>query len=163
MTTKYAILMETTETDHESWYYFLKYNGNETALKHIKEQLDRIDEVVMSGDINIFDIDVVNLVSETCVDEMIMLELNAVTYHRKFEGVLDMIDFGFDMSDDDDQKLSKVFAMIGDGEIDQYITGEFIPPDHVDTDTDSDGSSTDEDYGIMDTSKLPKALMDFKI
>ena len=41
---KYAVLLETNEEEMESWYYFIKYNGNEENLNHLNEQLKKIDK-----------------------------------------------------------------------------------------------------------------------
>jgi hypothetical protein len=167
MSSKYAILMETSEEEHESWYYFIKQNGNEEALKILSDQLDLIEDPGMNEDINIFDIDIINLVSETCASEMTMVELNSVSYHRKFDGILDKIDFGFKDKDKDIQRMCKVFDMIGNGEIDQFVTDEFVPDEHMrtgDSDSSDDDYSDDEkDTGDIDASKLPKSLRDFKI
>ena len=36
-TNKYAVLMETSGKEFESWYYCIKYNGNEEALRLMAE------------------------------------------------------------------------------------------------------------------------------
>lgn len=170
MSSKYVILMETSGEEHESWYYFIKYNGNEEALKLLDDQLNLISDQGMNDDINIFDLDITNLVSETCANEMIMVELNSVSYHRKFDGVMEKINFGFKPTDKDIQMMCKVFDIIGNGEIDKYVSDEFIPIGHLrndDSDSDmysSDSSSVEEEsVGLIDVAKLPKSLKDFKM
>jgi len=59
---KYAVLMETNGEECESWYYFIKYNGNEKSLEHLKKQLEQIEMYVID-DLSTFDIDLENLVS----------------------------------------------------------------------------------------------------
>ena len=39
MTGQYAVLMETSEKECESWYYFIRLAGNGPALRHLQEQL----------------------------------------------------------------------------------------------------------------------------
>lgn len=156
MTSKYAILMETSIKERESWYYFIQYDGNEKELKNLRNQLELVENV-SSGDedTNFFDLDIANLVSEACVDEMLMVELNSVSYHRKFYGVLDPIDFEFEDDDDDTEKLEKINEYLEDGGIESFIEHEFIPDEHALDD------ETDE--GLIDSSKLPKSLRDFKV
>ena len=60
-----------------------------------------------------------------------MLELNSVAYHRKFDGVLENIDFRFKKKKDDDETMMfKIFDKIGEGDIDLFVTGEDIPESH---------------------------------
>ncbi len=135
---------------------FIQYDGNEKELKNLRNQLELVENV-SSGDedTNFFDLDIANLVSEACVDEMLMVELNSVSYHRKFYGVLDPIDFEFEDDDDDTEKLEKINEYLEDGGIESFIEHEFIPDEHVLDD------ETDE--GLIDAEKLPKSLRDFKI
>ena len=131
MANKYAVLMETSPEDCESWYYFIKFNGNEDALKNLKAQFDSITDAVIMDDINLFDLDIENLISEECAKELCMLELNSVAYHRKFDGVLENIDFRFKKKKDDDETMMfKIFDKIGEGDIDLFVTGEDIPESH---------------------------------
>ena len=43
MTSKFAVLQETNERELETWLYFIKYEGNEKNLLHLKEQLESFD------------------------------------------------------------------------------------------------------------------------
>ena len=146
MSNKYAVLMETSPEDCESWYYFIKYNGNEDALKNLKAQFDKIEEAVIMDDINLFDLDIENLVSEECAKQLCMLELNSVMYHRKFDGVLENIDFRFKKKDDDETKMFKIFDKIGEGDIDLFLTMEDVPESHKldENDMDLDRSGGDD-------------------
>ena len=38
---EYAVLMETNRNECESWYYFIRRKGNEEALKHLQEQIEK--------------------------------------------------------------------------------------------------------------------------
>jgi hypothetical protein len=167
---KYAVLMETSGEDHESWYYFLKFNGNEENLKHIQDQFNLIHDHVVLENIHLFDIDIMNLVSEATAKELTLLELNSRTYHRKFDGVLSKVDFNFLLSDNDDEKLWKIFDLIGDGDIKDFITLEDIPDgafEYMDSDDDSNSStsstsssSSEESDGESDLNKNKKILND---
>jgi len=44
---KYVILMETNGEESESWYYFIRLNGNEESLKHLNKQLEQVDWVIL--------------------------------------------------------------------------------------------------------------------
>lgn len=164
MTDKYAVIMETSGPDFESWYYFIKYEGNKEALQYINDQLNEIEEDVVYPDISKFDIDLVNLVSLECVNQMIMLELNAVTYHRRFDGKLEMIDFGFRKKDKDSKRLFKVDDIIGDNKFENFIDDEFIPESHrptdsdIDSDDDSISSSDSDNSEEKEEIELPKSL-----
>ena len=162
-TSKYATLMETSGEDHESWYYFLKWNGNEENLKFIEQQLTLIDEHVVLDDIHLFDIDINNLVSATTAKELTLLELNSRTYHRKFDGVLQRINFKFKSSDRDEEKLWKVFDKLGDGDIKDFITDEDVPEgsfEYTNTDSDSSDSSSGDDESENDLNTNKNILND---
>lgn len=151
----YAVLMESSCYDFESWYYFIKVEGNEENLKFISDQIDKIEECAMfDEDVTIFDIDLDHLVSEQTAKEMCLLDLNSVSYHRKFDGVLKRVDFGFKKKDDDEKKMIRIYKMIGDGQIDKFIDQEDIDESHVgeDSGTDSDtasGINSDSDVEDM--------------
>jgi hypothetical protein len=156
--------METSSAKRESWYYFIQYNGNEDALKKLNKQLELVDDIgEADDDTSFFDIDILNLISEACVDEMILVELNSDTYHRKFFGVLDHIDFEFKRDDDDATMIEKINDLLEGGGIENYIEDEFIPSEHAMDDSDDDLSDTDSDDGVIDSSKLPKMLRDTKL
>ena len=161
-TKKYCVLMETSAEDHESWLFFIRYTDNETALTHLNDQLNKIEDKVVLDDIHLFDLDIENLVSESTAKEMTMLELNSRTYHRKFDGEMQIIDFKFDKRDSDDKKLWKVYDKIGDGDIDQFITNEDVPEGAREM-SDSSSSSEEEEEEKkskrMIVEKIPKSLM----
>ena len=43
----YAILMETSGKHYESWYNFIRYEGNEEELKHLQHNLEKIDFYIL--------------------------------------------------------------------------------------------------------------------
>ena len=143
---RYAILMETNGGEYESWYNFIRYEGNEDALEHLDEQIKKVDFHVLD-DLSTFDLELKRLVSESTAREMCKVDINAYMFHRKFDGKLEKIDFKFSKRDDNDTKIEKVNERIGMGDIDQYITQE----DPCDTDfslysgNDSDRSDSGSD------------------
>lgn len=162
---KYCVLMETSEEHSESWYYFLKFNGNEDNLTHLKNQLESIKDISdRYEDVNVFDIDLDNLVSEQTAKEMSRLDLNAFTSHRKFDGTLKKIDFGFKNKNTDEQKLNKIFNKIGLGKIENYIDKEDLDPDDIiereddedDEDEEDDDDSSHEEGGSESDEKENK-------
>ena len=146
---KYAVLMETNGKEFESWMYFLKYNGNEDALKYLAKQLESIEFYILD-ELSTFDIDLEHLLSERTAKEMTKVELNSVMYHRKFDGKLKKIDLGLSKRDSNDKKILKCFKALGVGKIDDFIDEEDIDaedraePGHEQV----DDSGTEYEYNI---------------
>lgn len=154
-TPRYCVLMETSEEHSESWYYFLKYDGNENALNHLQKQLESIKNINdRYDDVNVFDLELDNLVSEQTAKEMSRLDLNSFTSHRKFDGTLKKIDFRFKPKNSDEQKINKIFEMIGLGKIEDFIDKEDLDPDDVierfSSDEGSDEDGEDDEGGDTD-------------
>lgn len=165
---KFAILMETSGEDCESWYYFIKHEGNEENLKKLKNSIDQVNDYSMVDGLNIFDIDIENLVSEQTAFDMCMLELNSVTYHRKFDGVLKEILFEFEKEDDDVDKMTKIGDILENGGIEEFIDDEYIPESHIMSDDESlDSLPSDSDDEIdrkkLDESKLPSSFRNLNL
>jgi hypothetical protein len=138
---KYAILMETNGEEFESWYNFIRYQGNEDALNHLQKQLEKVDFYVLE-DMSTFDLDLDHLVSEDTAREMCMVDLNSFMFHRKFNGKLQKIDFGFSRKDDNEDRIEKVHEILGCGDIDKYVDGEEeFKDDSSDTSSTSSTSS----------------------
>jgi hypothetical protein len=147
--------METNGKHHESWYTFIKHDGNEEALQHLKQQLDKIEFFILD-DLSVFDLELEHLVSEETAREMINLVLNSVMYHRKFDGTLKKIDLGISRKDSDNKKLIKCFNILGVGGIDQFIDKEednTIPedPNASSESSNSDDESDSEEYFYPDS------------
>ena len=119
----YVILCETSGEEVEQWYYFIKYEGNEKALKYLSDQLDKIEMFILD-DLSTFDLDLENRVSETTAKEMTMIDVNSYTYHRKFDGKLQYIDFKLRKRDDNEDMIDKVHNVLAFGDIDKYIDNE---------------------------------------
>jgi hypothetical protein len=135
---KYAVLMETNCDHAESWYYFIKYVGNEENLKILKEQIESVDFCERYDEESLFDIDIVNLVSGTTAKEMTKLDLNSMSFHRKFDGTLQKIYFKFKKHYTEEKKISKINEVLGMGGIENYI-------DNEDEDIDEDDLIDEED------------------
>lgn len=146
-TNKYAVLMETNGKEYESWYYFIKYNGNEDALKSLSKQIESIDWYILD-DLSTFDLDLEHLVSESTAKEMTKVELNSLMFHRKFDGKLKEIDLGFKKKDSNDKKIVRAFKKLGIGRIDDFIDQEDIDPEDLEEkdSEDSDEEDSDDDY-----------------
>lgn len=87
----YATLMEVNDEESEAWYYFIRYEGNEEALAHLRSQIETVDWILEEG-LSTFDLELDYLVSEMTAKEMTILILNSYAQHRKFDGVLKKID-----------------------------------------------------------------------
>lgn len=141
---RYVVLMETNEKHFESWYYFIRYEGNEKELHHLQSELEKVRWYPLDN-MSTFYLDLTHFVSSTTAKEMIKLKLNKY-FHRKFDGKLKHINFNFNKRDrkSDRRMIYKVFEKIGDSRIDEYISDE-----DCDGDVD-DSSATDDDDSITD-------------
>ena len=122
--TKYVVLCETNGKECESWYYFLKYNGNEKALEYLQKQLEKIDMYILD-DLSTFDLDLDHFFTKETATEMTRLEVNSYMFHRRFDGELDMIHFDLRKKDDNEDKLQKANDTLGYGRIEDYIGDEY--------------------------------------
>jgi hypothetical protein len=138
---KYAVLMETNGEECESWYYSIRYNGNEENLKYLNEQLETIDWYILD-DFSTFDLDLEHLISEETAKQLTKLELNHYSFHRKFDGVLDKIDLKLKKNHRNEKKISRVFDILGYGKIEDFVDKEDIDEEDL---TDKSESSSDND------------------
>lgn len=137
----YVILQEFNDEECESWLYFLRLQGNEDALRKLQSQLEDIDWYVMDGQ-STFDLDLDHPVSATTAKEMTKVELNAYSFHRKFDGKLKEINFDFKRKDSNKTKMCKVYDMLGYGQIEKFIDDEDLDEeDLVSCDSDCEGCS----------------------
>ena len=162
---KYAILMETSEEEQESWYYFIRVEGNEENLKYLANQLNKIDWHLMEES-STFDLDMDYFVSAQTAKDMSKVSLNYFTDHRKFDGKLKKIDFEFRKKDSDETMMCKVFDILGEGKIDEYISDEDVDESDLEdselsTDNDSISSSSSEEDLKID--RLPSSVLKQKI
>ena len=145
---KYAVLMETNGEECESWYYFIKYDGNEKSLEHLKKQLEQIEMYVID-DLSTFDIDLENLVSEATAKEMSKVELNSVSFHRKFDGELKTVNLGLKRKDSNEKRIMKTHEKLGFGNIDEYIDQEDSDPEDLADESSESDHEDDEDLVPM--------------
>lgn len=169
---KYVILMETSGEEFESWYYFIRINGNEENLKYLHEQFEKVNSYIID-DLSTFDLEIDNPVSAQTAKEMSKVDLNAISFHRKFDGTLKKIDFDFKNKDGNDTKICKIFDLLGDGQIEDYISDEDIDEEDLvsvstDNESVSDNESDDEDESDSDdgenkddsdSDKIPKSIL----
>lgn len=142
---KYATLMETSGEEHESWYYFIRYNGNEENLKKLQTILEQIDWYILD-DLSTFDLETEYLVCERTAKEMTKLDLNHTSRHRKFDGVLNEVVIKFKKRDDNEKKMERIFDKLGYGQIEDYIGEEDIDPE--DLVSSSEESSSEESSSL---------------
>ena len=163
MTGKYAILMETSGEENESWYYFIKYEGNEENLKDLQSQLEKIEFYIID-DLSTFDLELEFLVSAQTAKEMTKVDLNHSSFHRKFDGVLEKIDFDFKKKDGNETKICKVFDIIGMGQIENFIDDEDLDEEDLasEVNTENESISNDDDSNDEDSNDEGKDQHDDK-
>tara|TARA_B100000686_G_scaffold355139_1_gene470294 strand:+ start:1524 stop:2033 length:510 start_codon:yes stop_codon:yes gene_type:complete len=137
--------METNGGECESWYYFIKYEGNEGALEYLEKQINKIDMFIID-ELSTFDIDLEHLVSESTAKEMCKAELNSVTFHRKFDGKLKNIHLNLRKKDSNEDMIEKINDVLGLQQIEEYIDkeDEDIDSDNLDASETSDESDGEE-------------------
>jgi hypothetical protein len=150
--------------EFESLYYFIRHEGNEEALKHLQEQLEKIDWYIVD-DLSTFDLDLDHFVSASTAKEMTKLEMNSYAFHRKFDGKLKMINFNFKKKDTKDTErgnermMCKVFDLLGYGQIEDYVSDEDLDQeDLTDRETSSDSDTEDDSDSESDSEKEKKPL-----
>ena len=148
----YVVLMETSGEEYESWYYFIRVEGNEENLKHLQTQFKEV-EWEISDDLSTFDLELDHPVSAQTAKQMTKLDLNFTYFHRKFDGVLKKIDFDFKKKDGNQTKICKVFDVLGYGQIEDYIDDEDIDEEDMRSNSDStdNESVSDESESESDT------------
>jgi hypothetical protein len=161
----YATLMETSGEESESWYYFIRYQGNEEALEHLNKQLESVDWYVVD-DLCTFDLELQYLVSEQTAKEMTKIDMNHTAHHRKFDGTLDMITFSFKSKDKVEKKMKRVYSVLSYGQIEDYVDAEDLDEEdltsHEQSESESDESASEseesEDEPKERRKKAPKGI-----
>jgi hypothetical protein len=141
---KYAILMETNGEECESWYYFIKHDGNEKSLEHLKKQLEQI-EMYIIDDMSTFDIDLDHLISAETAKQMTKVELNSVSFHRKFDGELKTVNLGLKRKDSNEKRIMKAHDKLGFGNIDEFIDKEDLDLEDCVSESEESEHEDDED------------------
>lgn len=142
---EYVALMETNGHECESWYYLIRKEGNEEALQHLQDQLEKVDWYILD-DLSTFDLDLEHPISAKTAKQMTKLELNSYSFHRKFDGKLKKINFKFKSKDlkSDERMMGKVFDLLGYGQIEDYISDEDLDSEDLVTDSESETDTEDE-------------------
>ena len=150
----YAVLSEANGKSGETSYTFIRYEGNEEALAHLNKQIERVD-FYMLGDLSVFFLDMENRVSEQTAKEMTLLRINSELGHRKFDGKLQMIDFGIRSKHSNKKRIVRFFETIGLGDIDQYLDGQDISPEDLEEQDQSEDDEGDDgtEYEYDDSSE----------
>lgn len=143
---KYAILMETSPDEFESWYYFIRIEGNEENLALLQKHIESIEWFAMD-DNNVFDIELEHPVSALTAKEMTKIDVNHCSWHRKFDGVLKPVTFNFKKKDSVEKKMIRINDLISNGQIENFIDDEDIDEEDLATDgEDSLAECSSEDY-----------------
>lgn len=127
MDRKYVVLQETSGEECESWYYFIKLNGNEDNLKKLDKLLSQVKWEIID-DYSTFDLDLDHPVSEQTAREICRLDINHYNPHRKFDGHLKEVVVNMKTSHSNDKKIRRFFDVLGYGGIDKFIDQEDIDP-----------------------------------
>jgi len=157
---KYAILSETDCELCETYYFFLRYDGNEKHLKLLYKDIDLAQGTEIYDDVHVFDMDIDNLVCEITAKQMCRVALNSESYHRKFNGELNLINFDFTDKDDDDSRSTKLHNKLAFGSIEDFIDDEDIDEDlvYIGVDGSDTDSSSDEEELKSITKRIPASL-----
>jgi len=140
---KYAILMETSGEECESWYSFIRYNGNEKALRHLDRQVQQVDWHVLD-DLSTFDLELEYLVSAQTAKEMTKLDLNHTSHHRKFDGEMKRVDLKFKKKDSNDKKMTRAFDVLGYGQIEDFVSDEDVDNEDLTENEESEDEKKEE-------------------
>ena len=161
--------MESNDSEFEQWYYFIKVDGNEENLRYLEKQLSKIDWEILE-DSSTFDLEMNYFVSAQTAKEMTKIDLNAYSYHRKFDGSLKKIDFEFKKKDGNETKMWKVFDLLGYGKIEDYVSDEDMDDEDLlsqseeDSDTDNDSVySSSSGENNKHSKKIPTSVLKEKL
>jgi len=156
----YATLVETSDEEFESWYYFIRYQGNEEALAHLEKQLDSVEWYAFDK-LSTFVIETQYLVSEKTAKEMTKIDINSQSFHRKFDGKLHTINLGFRDRHSTERKMEKAFDVLGYGQIENFIDEEDIDEEDLASHSESESSeppasdSSSDEESIRPKRKVP--------
>jgi hypothetical protein len=154
-TYKYATLMETSGEECESWYYFIKYDGNKENLINLNEQLETVEWEILD-DLSTFDLELEYLVSEQTAKEMTKIDMNHTAHHRKFDGVLKPVNLGFKKKTSNIKKMTKVFDVLGYGQIEDYVDEEDVDEEDLTDASEEDSEEESEDDSVEESEEDSK-------
>jgi hypothetical protein len=156
---KYATLVETSFELNQSWYVFIKMDGNEKLIYQLSHLINQIDWKKKSDNyLNQFSFDVDNLVSAKTAKELTMLGLNHIYKHTKFDGKLRKIPLEFNNFDSNNTMMCKINDLLKNLNISKFVDDMDVSTDYADTEDDSSfvpstsgDFDTEEDVDVKST------------
>ena len=142
----YVIFMETSGEANESWYTFIKIDGNEASLQYLNNQLESVKWFVMDH-LSLFYLDLERRVSAKTAKEMTKVCVNEYP-HRKFDGTLQRIDLEFTKKDGNETKICKTFDTLGHGKIDNFIDDEDVDEEDLESEEENTDTESLSDDGL---------------
>ena len=168
MSCYYAILIETSDEKKESWYSFIRYDGNEDNLRHLQKQLHSIQWSLLPN-LCTYQLHLDNLVSEQTARQMCKIKMHYLP-HKKFDGRLKKIYFDIDNNSDGNvTKMGKIYDSLKFGRISRFFSDggdtsdaddEYDGDEMIHTDYESI-SSSDSDISDAPSSEVLQQLKDF--
>ena len=122
---RYFIFAETNGAECETWYNFIKEEGNKKTLKYLSDQLNDIDMYIID-DFSSFDLDLEYSVSARTAKEMTKVEINHYMFHRKFDGKLKPINLRRKKKGSNYEWIISTHEMLSYGQIENYISDEDV-------------------------------------
>jgi hypothetical protein len=150
--TKYAIFQEIDDDENTTVLTFIKYNGNEENLNHLKSCIEKVKWINYDG-YSRFTLDLDYLVSQNTAKEMKNIETYEHCSFRKFDGNLKKIDFNFQQTDRNIAKHRKVNKLLGGGRIEEYIDNEDLRDNEVEESSGEDSSEEESSECNTDNSE----------
>jgi hypothetical protein len=138
---KYVILMETT-SEGESLYNFIRYEGNQDAIKFLQDQLETV-EFYIYNEYSTFCLETDVFVSENTAKEMTYLNVNMYR-HRKFDGLLQHIDCKLKPDYANKKKIRKINEVL-DNLQDFVLDEDIVSGDEDNMSEDDEEDEDDED------------------
>ena len=153
----YFIFAETNGAECETWYYFIKEEGNKKALKYLSDQLDEIDMYIID-DFSAFDLDLEHSVSAETAKEMTKVELNHYMFHRKFDGKLKPINLRRKKKGSNYEWIIRTHEMLSYGQIENYVSDEDIDTEDLMTDNEEESEIVSDLDSSSDEEIVPPPL-----
>ena len=92
-----------------------------------------------------FDIDLDHLISAETAKQMTKVELNSVSFHRKFDGELKTVNLGLKRKDSNEKRIMKAHDKLGFGNIDEFIDKEDLDLEDCVSESEESEHEDDED------------------
>ncbi len=102
---KYVAFIEVNHKEHENYYTYLQYDGNEEVLNIFDQILKEADFSGMFGDYSEFFIDIDNLLSQETVDEQCKIKFDGYYPFAVCKGRFDFCEEDFFNKDEKEKAL----------------------------------------------------------